>query len=163
MPVVVLVLLAVPQPGRPGRPRDHHRPGPRLCCRRLRRGGKAESAAKKVKEGIAPQIRGLRGTTGDWRVSLGKPGDPRDVIDEDAIAADYAARGEPVPMTTKPGELATAERHADQGRRGQVSASRPPVYGDVHNPADVEQKIEETKNRIAAGVKIVTDAEREGR
>ena len=35
------------------------------------------------------------------------------------------------------------------------------VYGDVHNPADVECKIEETKNRIAAGVKILTAAERE--
>jgi hypothetical protein len=35
------------------------------------------------------------------------------------------------------------------------------VYGDVHNPSDVENKIEETKNRIAAGVKIVTAAERE--
>lgn len=35
------------------------------------------------------------------------------------------------------------------------------VYGDVHNPADVENKIEETKNRIAAGVRIVTNAERE--
>jgi hypothetical protein len=64
---------------------------------------KAESAAKKVKEGIAPQIRGLRGTTGDWRISLGKPGEPKDVMDEDAIAADYAERGEPVPMTTRPG------------------------------------------------------------
>ena len=35
------------------------------------------------------------------------------------------------------------------------------VHGDVLNPPDVEQKIEETKNRIAAGVKIVTAAERE--
>ena len=35
------------------------------------------------------------------------------------------------------------------------------VHGDVHNPADVEQKIEETKNRIAAGVKIVTAREKE--
>lgn len=35
------------------------------------------------------------------------------------------------------------------------------VYGDVYNPADVEVKIEETKNRVAAGVKIVTAAERE--
>lgn len=35
------------------------------------------------------------------------------------------------------------------------------VYGDVHNPVDVENKIVETKNRIAAGVKIVTAAERE--
>jgi hypothetical protein len=35
------------------------------------------------------------------------------------------------------------------------------VYGDVHNPAEVEQKIEETKNRIAAGVSIVTAREKE--
>lgn len=42
-----------------------------------------------------------------------------------------------------------------------IETERAPIYGDVHNPADVEQKIEETKNRIAAGVKIVTAAERE--
>jgi hypothetical protein len=42
-----------------------------------------------------------------------------------------------------------------------AAAEHVPVYGDVHNPADVEVKIEETKNRIAAGVKIVTAAERE--
>jgi len=35
-----------------------------------------------------------------------------------------------------------------------------PVYGDVHNPIDVERKIEETKNRIADGVKIVTACEK---
>ena len=35
------------------------------------------------------------------------------------------------------------------------------VRGDVHNPADVENKIEETANRIAAGVRIVTDREKE--
>ena len=35
------------------------------------------------------------------------------------------------------------------------------VHGDVFNPSDVEKKIEETKNRIAAGVKIVTAAERD--
>lgn len=39
-------------------------------------------------------------------------------------------------------------------------AEHAPVYGDVHNPADVERKIEETKNRIAVGVKVVTAAER---
>ena len=33
----------------------------------------------------------------------------------------------------------------------------------IYDPASVEQKIEETKNRIAAGVKIVTAAEREMR
>ena len=31
----------------------------------------------------------------------------------------------------------------------------------VHDPVAVEQKIEETKNRIAAGVKIVTGCEKE--
>ena len=35
------------------------------------------------------------------------------------------------------------------------------VDGDVLNPVDVEKKIEETKNRIAAGVKIVTAREKE--
>jgi hypothetical protein len=35
------------------------------------------------------------------------------------------------------------------------------VTYDVHNPVDVERKIEETKNRIAKGVTIVTAAERE--
>jgi hypothetical protein len=34
------------------------------------------------------------------------------------------------------------------------------VSGDIHNPVDVERKIVETKNRIAAGVSIVTGAER---
>ena len=34
---------------------------------------------------------------------------------------------------------------------------------DVLNPVDVEAKIEETANRIAAGVKVVTAAEREAR
>ena len=33
----------------------------------------------------------------------------------------------------------------------------------VHNPASVERKIEETINRIAAGVSVVTAAEREAR
>ena len=35
------------------------------------------------------------------------------------------------------------------------------IHGDVHNPVDVERKIEETKNRIAAGVKIITAREKE--
>jgi hypothetical protein len=33
----------------------------------------------------------------------------------------------------------------------------------VLNPADVERHIEETKNRIARGVKVVSDAEREAK
>ena len=42
-----------------------------------------------------------------------------------------------------------------------ISAEREVVYGDVLNPVDVERKIEETKNRIADGVKIVTAREKE--
>ena len=42
-----------------------------------------------------------------------------------------------------------------------MTMTETPVHGDVLNPVDVEKKIEETKNRIAAGVKIVTAAERE--
>lgn len=61
------------------------------------------SAADKDKKRLAPMIRGLRGIAGDWRVSTGEPGEDKTVIDEDAIYADYAARGERVPMTTKPG------------------------------------------------------------
>ncbi len=64
---------------------------------------KAESAAKKAKERLGPMIRGLRGTAGDWRISLGERGDDKDVLDEDAVRADYEARDEAVPMTTAAG------------------------------------------------------------
>ena len=57
----------------------------------------------KDKDGLAEMIRGLRGTAGEWRIGLSKAGEPKDVPDEAAIAADYAARGEVLPMTTKPG------------------------------------------------------------
>jgi len=33
----------------------------------------------------------------------------------------------------------------------------------VHDPVAVEQKIEETKNRIAAGVRIITEAEKKAK
>ena len=33
----------------------------------------------------------------------------------------------------------------------------------VHNPVDIEQRIEEISNRIAKGVSVVTNAEREAR
>jgi hypothetical protein len=61
------------------------------------------STADKDKKRLAPVIRGLRGTAGDWRVSTGEPGEDKDVINVGAIYADYAARGEQVPMTAKPG------------------------------------------------------------
>ena len=64
----------------------------------------AWSAADKQKKRLAPVIRGLRGTAGDWRISLGEGGQDKDVLNEEAIIADYAARGLPVPMTTKPGD-----------------------------------------------------------
>ena len=42
-----------------------------------------------------------------------------------------------------------------------MTTERSVVRGDVFNPTDVEKKIEETANRIAAGVKIVTGCEKE--
>ena len=42
-----------------------------------------------------------------------------------------------------------------------MTAEQGEVNGSLHNPVDVERKIRETSNRIAAGVKIVTAAERE--
>jgi hypothetical protein len=33
----------------------------------------------------------------------------------------------------------------------------------VHNPVDIEQRIEDISNRIAAGVRVVTSAERDAR
>ena len=57
----------------------------------------------KEKKSLAPLIRGLRGTAGDWRVSTGDPGEEGEALDEAAVYADYAALGKPVPMTTKPG------------------------------------------------------------
>jgi hypothetical protein len=38
--------------------------------------------------------------------------------------------------------------------------SSPQIFGDVHNPDAIAAKIEETANRIAAGVRIITEAER---
>ena len=67
-----------------------------------------EAAAKvtalgKEKERLAELIRGLRGTAGEWRISLGRPGEPKTVLDEAAIRADYLERGFEPPLTTKPG------------------------------------------------------------
>lgn len=76
------------------------------AARAVTRYGELNAAIKPLadeKETIAPLVRGLRGTTGDWRVSTGRPGEDKDVPDLDAIYAEYAERGEQVPMTTKPG------------------------------------------------------------
>jgi len=63
------------------------------------------SSLIKDKDRLAPLIRGLRGTTADglWRISTGERGDPKDVMDEDAIRAAYVARGEPIPVVAVPG------------------------------------------------------------
>jgi hypothetical protein len=61
------------------------------------------SALYKEKDGLGDVIRGLRGVAGEWRIGLSKPGEPKTVLDEDWIRAEYAARGEPVPETTAPG------------------------------------------------------------
>lgn len=76
------------------------------AARAVTRYGELNAAIKPLtdeKEILAPLVRGLRGTTGDWKVSTGRPGEDKDVPDMDAIYADYAERGEEVPMTTKPG------------------------------------------------------------
>jgi hypothetical protein len=57
----------------------------------------------KTKDGLAEMIRGLRGTAGDWRISLSKPGEPKTVLDDEWVRADYATRGEDVPVIEKPG------------------------------------------------------------
>lgn len=61
------------------------------------------TALGKEKDRLASLIRGLRGTAGDWRISLSKEGEKNLVLDEDWIRADYAARGEPVPEVLRPG------------------------------------------------------------
>jgi hypothetical protein len=60
----------------------------------------------KEKKALAPLIRGLRGTAGDWRVSTGDPGEEKEALDELAVYADYAAMGRPVPVIAKPGATA---------------------------------------------------------
>jgi len=57
----------------------------------------------KEKKALAPMLRGLRGIADGWRVSTGEAGDDKEVLDEAAVYAGYAARGEQVPTTFKPG------------------------------------------------------------
>lgn len=61
------------------------------------------SAAGKAKKQLAPLIRGLRGSTGEWRIAYGEPGEPTWELDEEWVRADYAARGEELPLIRKPG------------------------------------------------------------
>lgn len=61
------------------------------------------TAAEKDKERLATVIRGLRGTAGGWRVGLTKAGASKTVLNEDAVYADYAERGQLPPTVTSPG------------------------------------------------------------
>ena len=61
------------------------------------------SAADKDKKRLAPLIRGLNGTAGEWRISLGDGGGEKEVLDEAAVRSDYEQRGFAPPMITKAG------------------------------------------------------------
>ena len=94
-------------------PRTRRRCAAEITDPELARGGRRATARRtpairpldKERKRLAPLIRGLRGITagGLARSRSAGPARTRPVIDEDAIRADYAARGEHVPMTTKPG------------------------------------------------------------
>lgn len=75
-------------------------------ARAVTRYGELGAAIKPLadeKEVLAPLVRGLRGTAGDWKVSTSRPGEEKEVPDLDAVFAGYTERGEQIPMTTKPG------------------------------------------------------------
>lgn len=61
------------------------------------------TALTKDKYRLADQIRGLRGTAGEWRISMSKPGEDKPVINEEKVRADYESRGLPVPEIWKSG------------------------------------------------------------
>lgn len=64
---------------------------------------KQASAAEKVKKALAPEIRGLRGITPDgWRIRLGEPGEPKEVLDEAVVRMQYQSLGIDLPMVEKP-------------------------------------------------------------
>ncbi len=65
----------------------------------------------KVKDGLAETIRGLRGSTADWRISLSRPGEPKWVLDEAEVRADFERRGMDAPMTAKPGNAPRLSVH----------------------------------------------------
>lgn len=67
---------------------------------------------KKARGKIAPLIRGMRGTAGEWRITLGEDSGEGSQPDMEAIAAIFAERGE---------EMPTAVR---AGRAGQMRVTR---------------------------------------
>lgn len=55
------------------------------------------------KKALAAQIRGLRGATSRYRISLGEPGEAAKALDEEQVRADYETWDLPVPEFEKPG------------------------------------------------------------
>lgn len=64
--------------------------------------GEEMSPKTKLRKQIAAEIRGLHGRAGDWRIGLTRPSGVKDVVDMDAIRADYEASGRPLPMKEVP-------------------------------------------------------------
>lgn len=62
------------------------------------------SAAEKDKKRLAPIIKGLTGTAGEWRISLTAPGEDKPAMNEAAVRADYQAWGQEIPEITQPGQ-----------------------------------------------------------
>ena len=90
---------------------DHFRNPAQQFADSVNKAVAAASAADKDKKRLAPVIRGLRGTAGEWRISLGDPGDGSEVLDEDEVRADYWRRGMDAPMTAKPGNAPRLSVH----------------------------------------------------
>ncbi|HXJ24839.1 MAG TPA: hypothetical protein VNH17_04025, partial [Streptosporangiaceae bacterium] len=60
--------------------------------------------AEREKKALAPLLRGLHAQARGWRVTTSAPGRDGVELDEEAVRADYAARGVPVPEIVKPGQ-----------------------------------------------------------
>jgi hypothetical protein len=63
----------------------------------------AATEANRRKAELRPVVYGLSGIVGEWKVKTGQAGDPKWVLDEQAVIEEYAARGEEPPWVEKPG------------------------------------------------------------
>lgn len=61
-----------------------------------------KAAAEKTLKQLAPEIRGLRGVAGDWRITMTTPKGMKPVLDEQQVRAEYAANGLDVPTRLVP-------------------------------------------------------------
>lgn len=67
----------------------------------------AATAAEQVMKDVAPLLRGGRGSARGFRVSMTREGQPRDVVDDDLVAATFDEHGWQVPLLRKPGRPAS--------------------------------------------------------